>query len=62
MYMYTHHVAPVCIEPALGAGSHVTVFYIDGAQVHVALFIKNKVAHIADAANLSGPLTQPTGH
>lgn len=59
---HTHPGAPVCVEPALSAGSHVTVFYINGPQIHVAFFIRNKVAHVAHTANISGPLTQPAWH
>lgn len=58
----TYPIAPLSVEPALGTGSHVTVLYIDGPQIHVALLIRNKVAHIADTAYLSWPLTQPTRH
>lgn len=58
----TYPVAPFGVEPALGTGSHVTVLYIDGPQIHVALLIRNKVAHVADAAHLSCPLTMPTWH
>lgn len=45
--------APLGVEPALGAGSHVTVLHIDGTQVHVALFVRNKVTYVADTAYLS---------
>lgn len=58
----TYPVAPLGVEPALGTGSPVTVLYIDGPQIHVALFIRNKVAHVADTAHLSRPLTRPTWH
>lgn len=46
-------ISPLGVEPALGTGSHVTVLYIDGPQIHVALLIRNKVAHVADTAYLS---------
>lgn len=49
----THPIAPLRVEPALGTGSHVTVLDIEGPQIHVALLIRNKVAHIADTAYLS---------
>lgn len=48
----TYPIAPLGVEPALGTGSHVTVLYIDGPQIHVALLIRNKVAHIADTVHL----------
>lgn len=52
--------APLGVEPAFGTGSHVTVLHIDGPQIHVALLVWNKVAHVADTAYRSWPLTQPT--
>lgn len=55
-------VAPLGVKPALGTGSHVAVFHVDGPQIHVALLIRNKVPHIADAAHLPWPLTQATRH
>jgi len=58
----SYPIAPLGVEPALGTGSRVTVLQIDGPQIHVALLIRNKVAHVADAADLSRPLTQPTWH
>lgn len=49
----SHPTAPLGVEPALGTGSHVTVLHIDGPQIHVALVVRNKVAHVADTADLS---------
>lgn len=48
----TYPVAPLGVEPAPGTGSHVTVLYVTGPQIHVALFIGNKVALVADTAYL----------
>lgn len=49
----TYPVAPLSVEPALGTSSHITVLHIIGPQIHVALLIRNKVAHIADTVYLS---------
>lgn len=56
----THCVAPVGVEPALGTGPHVAVLHVGGPQVHVALFIRNKVSQVTDAAHLSRPLPVAT--
>jgi len=58
----TDRVPPVCVEPALGAGPHVTVLGGAGLQVHVALLVRNKVPDVADAVHLPGPLAQTAGH
>lgn len=49
----TYPISPLGVEPALSTGSHVTVLHIDGPQIHVALLVRNKVAHVADTADLS---------
>lgn len=53
-------VSPLSVEPALGTCTHVTIFYIDRPQVHVALLIRNKVPHVADTAYLPWLLSIPT--
>lgn len=56
----THCVAPVSVEPALGTRPHVAVLHVRGPQVHVALFVWNKVSQVTDAAHLSCPLAVAT--
>lgn len=51
--MDTYPATPLGVEPALGTSSHVAVLYINGPEIHVALLVRNKVAHVAHTAYLS---------
>lgn len=57
-----HPFTPLGEEPALCAGSHVTVLNVIWPELHVAFLIIHHIPDVAHTLHIAGPLSHSTGH